>query len=46
MGRKMPEPSERVVTVTVVQAGLPDVILQCPGKFFFLKLAHTNHQIK
>ena len=39
MGRKMPEPSERVVTVTVVQAGLPDVILQCPGKKVFTQIS-------
>jgi hypothetical protein len=40
MGRKMLEPSERIVTVTVVQAGLPDVILQCPGKKFFYQNLH------
>lgn len=33
MGRKMPEPSETTVTVTVVQEGMPDIKLQCPGEF-------------
>ena len=33
MGRKMPLPSETTVTVTVVQEGMPDIKLQCPGKF-------------
>ena len=33
MGRKMPLPSETTVTVTVVQEGMPDIKLQCPGMF-------------
>lgn len=33
MGRKMPEPSELTVTVTVVQEGKPEIVLQCPGEF-------------
>ena len=33
MGRKMPLPSETTVTVTVVQEGMPDIQLQCPGMF-------------
>ena len=39
MGRKMPEPSETTVTVTVVQEGMSDIKLQCPGVFhlFFLE---------
>ena len=28
----MPEPAEMTVTVTVVQAGKPDIQLLCPGK--------------
>ena len=30
-GGKMPEPSDMTVTVTVVQDGKPDIILNCPG---------------
>ena len=36
MGRKMPLPSETTVTVTVVQEGMPDIKLQCPGEFHSL----------
>ena len=32
MGGKVPEPAEMTVTVTVVQAGKPDIQLLCPGK--------------
>lgn len=28
----MPEPGEMTVTVTVVQAGKPDMLLKCSGK--------------
>jgi hypothetical protein len=28
----MPEPGEMTVTVTVVQAGKPDIDLKCPGE--------------
>ena len=28
----MPEPGEMTVTVTVVQAGKPNIDLKCPGK--------------
>ena len=31
MGGKVPEPSETLVTLTVVQQGKPDIQLQCPG---------------
>ena len=27
----MPEPGEMTITITVVQAGLADIILKCPG---------------
>ena len=32
MGRKMPEPSELEVTVTVVQEDKPVIVLKCPGE--------------
>jgi hypothetical protein len=32
MGRKMPEPSELEVTVTVVQEDKPEIVLKCPGE--------------
>jgi hypothetical protein len=35
MGGKMPEPGEMTVTVTVFQAGKPDIDLKCPGKAQF-----------
>ena len=31
-GGPMPEPGEMTVTVTVVQAGLADIKIQCPGR--------------
>ena len=40
MGRKMPEPKETTVTVTVVQSGQPEIKLQCPGK----KMLHNALQ--
>ena len=30
-GQKILEPSQMTVSVTVVQAGKPDIILKCPG---------------
>jgi hypothetical protein len=36
MGRKMPEPSELEVTVTVVQEDKPEIVLKCPGEFSLL----------
>ena len=32
-GQKILEPSQMTVSVTVVQAGKPDIILKCPGMF-------------
>lgn len=36
VGSKVLEPSEVTVSVTVVQAGKPEIILQCPGNVCYL----------